>query len=146
MAILSLSATTVLAVAQRVFEDTNTVVDRRDVFNDGRVALDELTKHLRQAESVDAASTASAVTMPTYLDGTGATVVWRAVGTSAPYALERSTDGGVSYVEVLDSLASPEVFTYVQHDGVTDQVTVAFQLTTSTTVVELTTDIYLRNV
>jgi len=145
MAIMSVVATAVMSVAIQTLRTTNTVTDRRDVFNDGRFALDQMSTQIRQGESIDTTSTSQTLRFSGYLDGTAATIVWRATGSAAPYSLERSTNGGTTYVTMLESLGSQDIFTYTLHDGVTDQVTIAMELTTSTSTVDLTTDIYLRN-
>ena len=70
MAVMSIVATAVISVAMRVFGDTATIVNRRDVFADARIALDRMAKQFRQGESIEAgASDAGQVTMLTYLDG-----------------------------------------------------------------------------
>jgi prepilin-type N-terminal cleavage/methylation domain-containing protein len=144
MSIMSVIGVAVTMVAFRAFQDTNTVTNRADVFADGRFALDQMTTQLRQEESIDAASTSTAIAFASYLDGGASSVAYRVTGTAAPYALERSVDGG-TWVELSDSLASDQLFTYTQHDGITDQVTIDLHLQTNTTTVELTTDVYLRN-
>ena len=146
MAVMSIVATAVIAVAMRVFSDTATIVNRRDVFADARIALDRMAKQFRQGESIDmAASDAGQVTMLTYLDGVPATVVWRVDGTEPPFELQESRDGGVTFTTALSALESAEVFTYTVHEDVTDQVTIDLTLRTNTTTVPLTSDIYLRN-
>ena len=145
MVVMSVVATAAMAVALRTTQTTLTVTDRRDVFADGRFALDEMSKDLRQGESIDATSDADTVKVPSYIDGTAATIVWRAAGSAAPYVLQRSTDGGTSFVSVMDSLATSDIFVYTSHEGVRDQVTIALSVTTSTTTVDLTTDVNLRN-
>jgi hypothetical protein len=145
MSVMSIVATAVMTVSIQTVRTTNTVTDRRDVFNDGRFALDQLSTQIRQGESIDTTSDAQTLRLSGYVDGTAKTIVWRATGTTAPYSLEHSTNGGTSYVTLLSALASKDIFTYTAHDGVNDQVTVAMELVTSTSSVDLTTDIYLRN-
>jgi len=145
MVVITVVATAGLSVALRTMQNTLTVIDRRDVFADGRFALDQMAEDLRQGESVDSSSDADTVTVPTYLDGSAATVVWRATGTAAPYTLERSTDGGVSFIQLMDSLGSDQLFTYTDHEGVRDQVSIVMTISTKTADVELVTDVYLRN-
>ena len=52
MAVMSIVATAMMAVAIRSFTTTNTITNRRDVLTDGRIAIDQMTKQLRQGESV----------------------------------------------------------------------------------------------
>ena len=145
MAVMSVVATAVMSVAFSTLRTTSTVTNRRDVFNDGRFALDQLSGQVRQGESVDATSTAQTLRFSGYIDGVAKSIVWRATGTSAPYTLQQSTNGGTTYVTMLKTLGSNNLFTYTSHDGVQDQVTIALALTTSTSSVNLTTDVYLRN-
>lgn len=146
MLVLGIVATATIGLAMRAFSDTNTVIDRGSVFAEGRIALDRLTKQIRQATSIDQTwSTAQQIRFTGYLNGTPTTFAWRVTGTAPPYRLEESRNGGTSFVPVLGSLASPEVFTYTVHGGVTDQVTIRLRLMTRTTTVELTSDVYLRN-
>jgi prepilin-type N-terminal cleavage/methylation domain-containing protein len=147
MAVMSIIATAIMGVAVSVLSTTVNVTDRRDVFTDARFALDQITKDLRAGESVGSASDADTVSVETYRsrDGDAISVVWRAEGSSAPFTLQRSDDGGTTYKDVLDTLASNQLFTYTTHDGVTDEVTVALDLNTRTDTVPLTTDVLLRN-
>ena len=52
-AIMSIVSTAVIAMAMRTVDTSATIVDRRDVLAEGRIALDRLGKQIRQAESVD---------------------------------------------------------------------------------------------
>ena len=66
MAVMSIVATSVMAVAFRSFTTTSTITNRRDVLTDGRIAIDQMTKQLRQGESVDqTASDGSTITFDT---------------------------------------------------------------------------------
>lgn len=145
MMVMGVIATAAISVALRTMTTTITVTDRRDVFADGRFALDQLSEELRQAETVALTSDADTVSVDTYVDGTATDIVWRASGSAAPYTLERSLDGGATFTPMLETLASDQVFTYTSHEGVRDQVTIMLALTTSTSTVELTTDVYVRN-
>lgn len=144
MAVISVVGTAAMAVATSTMQSTLTVTDRRDVFADGRFALDQLAEDLRQAESIDASSDADTVTVPTYVNGTAATVVWRVTGGGAPYELQRSVDGG-PYATLVGSLASDQMFTYTAHEGTRDQVSIVMTMETRTSSVDLVTDVYLRN-
>ena len=145
-AIMSIVSTAVIAMAMRTVDTSATIVDRRDVLAEGRIALDRLGKQIRQAESVDTAySTQTQIKVATYLDGTPTTVVWRVSGSTAPFKLQESRNGGTTFVTVATSLSASNVFTYTTHAGLTDQVTIDISLATPTNVVHLTSDIYLRN-
>ena len=146
MLVMGIVAGAVTSVAVNAFKTTSTITNRRDVFSDGRIALDRMSKQLRQGESIaQASSTASTVTFDTYIDGVAKTVVWRVNGSAAPFELLESRDGGSNFNTVVSSLGSNSVFTYTTHGGVLDQVTIALTLVTDTTEVELTTDVHLRN-
>ncbi len=146
MLVMGIVATAVMSVAMRTFTTTATITNRRDVFADGRIALDRLSKQLRQAESIDGSgSSTSMITFSGYLDGAPATIVWQVTGSSAPYTLEASTLGGANPVPIVSFLADADVFTYTTHGTVVDQVTIRLPLQTNTTTVEFTTDVQLRN-
>ncbi|MGZ5349462.1 MAG: PilW family protein [Actinomycetota bacterium] len=145
-AIMSIVSTAVIAMAMRTVSTSATIVDRRDVLAQGRIALDRLGKQIRQAESVDTTySTATQIKVATYINGTPTTVVWRVSGSTAPFKLQESRDGGTTFSTVATSLSASNVFTYTTHAGVTDQVTIDISLATPTNVVHLTSDVYLRN-
>jgi prepilin-type N-terminal cleavage/methylation domain-containing protein len=147
MLVMGVVATAVMSVALRTFTTTATVTNRRDVLADGRNALDRLSKQLRQAESIDQGGTsASMITFSSYINGTPATIVWQVTGTSAPYTLEESTTGGANPVPVVTALSDNDVFTYTPSGSVLANVTIRLPLQTSTTTIEMTTDVQLRNV
>ena len=157
MAVMSIVATAMVAVAMRSFTTTATITNRRDVLADGRVAIDQMSKQLRQGESVDATSNASTLKFDTYIDGSDATIVWRVTGTSAPYTLEQSREGGApgTYAPLVSPLlckagtddgCSADPFTYTSHGGVVDQVTIDLTFQTTTSTIDLVSDVQLRNV
>jgi prepilin-type N-terminal cleavage/methylation domain-containing protein len=160
MAVMSIVATSVMSVAFRLFATTSTVTNRRDVLTDGRQAIDQMTKQLRQGESVDqAVSSASVLTFNTYIDGQRAVVTWRVVGTQPPYTLEQSRDilsitgdGGFAPLvspllckTVADTGCTADPFTYTSHGGVVDQVTIDLTFQTNTSSIDLISDVQLRN-
>jgi hypothetical protein len=76
-------------------------------------------------------------------------------GTSAPYTLEQSRDGGAHFAPLVspilcktasDTGCSADPFTYVQHAGIVDQVTIDLTFETNTSTVDLISDVQLRNV
>src|SRR4029453_14092122 len=106
MLVMGIVATAVMSVAMRTFTTTATITNRRDVFADGRIALDRLSKQLRQGESIDQRGPSpSSIHLPGYINGPPATIVWQVTGTSAPYTLEASTLGGANSVPVVSFLA-----------------------------------------
>jgi hypothetical protein len=159
MAVMSVVATAMIAVALRSFTTTATITNRRDVLTDGRVAIDQMSKQLRQAETVDTAvSGESLLKFDSYIDGTPTTIIWRVTGTGAPYTLEQSRDGDAATPHFAP-LVSPLVcktsadagctdhppFTLVSHGGVIDQVTIDLTFQTTTATVDLVSDVQLRN-
>jgi len=155
MAVMSIVATSVMSVAFRLFETTSTVTNRRDVLTDGRQAIDQMTKQLRQGVSVDQAnSSQSQLTFDTYIGGDPVTVVWRVTGSAPPYTLEQSRDGGATFAPLVSPLmckttsdtgctAAP--FTQTLHGGVADQVTIDLTFQTNTSSIDLISDVQLRN-
>jgi prepilin-type N-terminal cleavage/methylation domain-containing protein len=148
MAIMGIVATAVTAVAMATFTKTGTITNRRDVFGDGRIALDRLSKQLRQGVSVDPTSDVSTLKFSGYNDGLPVTIVWRATGAAAPYTLEESINGGTSYYTHLRSLTSKNVFTYTPSPAgsATREVAVALSLGTTTASTVISTEVNLRNV
>jgi type II secretory pathway pseudopilin PulG len=156
MAVMSIVVTSVMMVAFRTFTTTTTIMNRRDVLADGRTAIDQMSKQLRQGESVDqTTSGASTLKFSTYIDGTAATIVWRVTGSSAPYELEQSRDGGATFAPLVSPLqcktasdagCSVDPFTYTTHGGVVDQVTIDLTFQTTTSTIDLVSDVQLRNV
>jgi prepilin-type N-terminal cleavage/methylation domain-containing protein len=149
MLVMGVVASAVMMVAMRTFTTTATITNRRDVLADGRIALDRLSKQLRQAESIDSTcddTPTDSITFTGYIDGTAATIVWQTSGSAEPYSLEESTLGGANLIPIVSSLADDEVFTCSTDGTVRDQVSVRLPLRTSTTTVVLTTDVQLRNV
>lgn len=139
-AVMATVATAIMGFAMRVFTTTATIVERRDVFAEGRIALDRLGKQIRQGESITT-SQDSLIEFESYLDGEATTFAWRVTGSVAPFKLQESRDGGSTYVTVATSLTSNDVFDYPD----TDEVQIDLTLGTDTTTVALTSDVYLRN-
>lgn len=150
MLVMGLVASSVMLVAFRSFTDTATVTNRRDVLADGRVALDRMTKELRQGEVVSS-STSSRIVFNSYVTQSPKTIVWQATGTTAPYSLQQSLNGGTTYTTILRELSSKDLFVYTNHldaDGfsVTDLVTVTLVLQTRTgATITLSEPVQLRN-
>jgi prepilin-type N-terminal cleavage/methylation domain-containing protein len=139
-AVMSIVATAIMGFAMRVFTTTATIVERRDVFAEGRIALDRLGKQIRQGESITT-SQDTLIKFESYLDGEPTTFAWRVTGSAQPYALQESRDGGSTYETVATSLTSNDVFDYPDSDNVV----INLSLSTDTTTVALTSDVYLRN-
>lgn len=147
MLVMGMIVSAAFSLLFRAYETTGIVESRRDMLGEGQFALDQMTKHIRQAESIDqVVSGAGTIDMETYVNGTATSVVWRATGASAPYRLELSTDGGTNFRTVVNDLRSTSLFTYTSHDGTLDQVTVVLSLGTDSATVDISSDISMRNV
>lgn len=134
------SLLTVFASVQR----SATFVQARSETLDGmRLAVDRMTKEIRQATSINEASTASRLEMDTYVLGTSRHIVYEATGTQ----ITRSVDGGSSTV-LQGELATSSVFTYTPSTSDVKVVTVTLSVRPvrrpDTTLV-LTSEARLRN-
>ena len=117
----------------RVFTDTATIVDRRDVFADARIALDRMSKQFRQGETIDTAASDCGAGDDDHLHRRSADhggVAGRRRHRLRSQ-LQESRDGGTTFNTVLSSLGSADVFTYTVHEDVTDQITVELTLKTT---------------
>jgi len=102
-----------LTVFESVQRSTAFVQNRSESLDSMRLVLDEMTKEIRQATSVSAASTASYLDMTTYVLGVSKHIVYQATGTT----LTRSVDGG-SAVTMQSRITSTSIFTFT--DSVTN--------------------------
>lgn len=137
--VLSVITTAFLAVFGRALKDTGTVQGRRDYLSDMRVAMERMTKQIRQATEVDTAL-ADYIGMDTPINGQTHHVHYRVVGTT----LYREMDGGAS-VPVLENLTTPSVFTYTTVDGTIQQVAVRLVIDTGTRTLDLESEVEMRN-
>lgn len=143
--IMGIITTAVLGVAMRAFKDTTIISNRRDVLGDGQIALQRMTKDLRQGTSITTAtSTPSRIDMESYVDGTPTSISWRTQGSSAPYTLVRVVEGGTP-VPQLKQLASDQLFTYQTYDGLLNRISISMQLDTQTQDVPIQAEVFLRN-
>ena len=154
MVVMGIIVAAAMTVLFRVYTETSVVQNRRDVLGEGRIAIQQMTKQIRQATTIHnytaGVGDPTKIDMETYFGASLITdptthIVWRTTGSSAPYSLEVSMNGGTTYRTVVKTLQSASIFTYIQHDGVLDQVTVSLALGTKTTTVNLTDDVELRN-
>lgn len=106
--LVSASALTVLESGARTERGQRA---RAEAVEDQRIAFERLTKELRQAISVDTASTRSTLIMTTLIEGVEHDVTYDVVDGT----LRRSVDGGTA-VPVLSGLTSSEVFCYDPSD------------------------------
>lgn len=136
----------ILGVFQVVQRQSAYVKDRSETLDSMRIAVDRMTKEIRQARVVepDGTSPASRFEMTTFLLGVEADIVYAVAGDS----LTRSVNGGTADV-LQKNLASTSLFTYTSDTSGVVQV-VSFSLTVhpprrpDTTLV-LNSEIRLRN-
>ena len=144
MVILGVLTAAALALLFRAYTDTGIVESRRDVLGDARIALEQLSKQIRQATVVHT-QTSTQLDIETYLDGANHRVVWSASSGACPCTLSRTVDGGSPAV-ILETLQDTDVFAYTTLDGVLHQVTLKLAVGTKpTTTVEITSDVETRN-
>lgn len=127
------------------------VQERGRVLDEMRISMERMSKEIRQAEAIDAGSTASVLQIDTFVGGVSKTVVYEAEGTT----LARSVVGEAgSYTLIEDELSSPSVFAYTLPESgspVTDAKVIGITLTVEPeqlpeTVLSLTSEVRLRNV
>jgi len=152
LAVMAVVVAAALSVLFRAYGDTGIIENRRDVLGAGQTAMERMVKQIRQATSVnnypDTGSGGGGdpreVDMWTFLGGSPHRVVWQVVGAAAPYSLEAQTDGG-GFVTVIQSLASPDIFSYTEQDQALNQITITLSLGMDTNTVTITSDVQLRN-
>jgi len=99
----------IFASLDQIVKVDSYTADRTASLDDMRVALNRMTRELRQASSVDeATSTPSQIVFDTYGASGPRHVVYTATGTT----LTRRVNAGAA-ITVLTGLASTDVFTYV---------------------------------
>ncbi len=133
-----------LTVFESVQRSATFVQERSETLDEMRIALDQMTKEIRQAQEVETTSTASRLEMTTYILGVQKTVVYEVTGTS----LSKRVDGG-GVVPIQTHVASTNLFSYtVDSAGVIQLVSLDLQVhpqrRPDTTVV-LTSEARLRN-
>jgi len=136
----------ILGVFQVVQRQSAFVKDRSETLDTMRIAVDRMTKEIRQARVVEPDGTAPATRfeMTTFLLGVEADIVYAVVGDT----LTRSVNGGTADV-LQDDLAVTDMFTYTADtSGVVQVVSFSLQVhpprSPDTTLV-LTSEVRLRN-
>jgi prepilin-type N-terminal cleavage/methylation domain-containing protein len=159
MAVTLVIAGAAMSVFLRAMTETGVVTDRSQQQNDGRLALERMSKDVRQATALSATDkTATSLTMTTFTSTSGVskTVSWRLNPTATSACpvntcLQRSTDGWTTTTTEatnVKNMASPttDLFTYVNHDNVTDEVILSLKIGTKPSVtIPFSTTILLRN-
>jgi hypothetical protein len=143
MSLLSIVLVSLLTIFTSVQRSTAFVQNRSEALDEMRLVIDQMTKEIRQATSVSASSTASMLSMNTYVLGVAKQIVYQA----SVSGLTRAVNGGTPQV-LAKNLASFNVFTYtdsvttVQLVGMTLQVHPKFR---PDTVLVLASEARLRN-
>ncbi len=101
-----------LSVFESVQRSATFIQERSQTLDEMRVAIDQMTKEIRQAEVVQPTSTTARLEMTSYILGVQKTIVYQASGTT----LTRSVNGGASVV-IQSHLSSTNVFTYTPDSG-----------------------------
>jgi len=148
LAVMGVIVAATMTVLFSVYQQTGVVLNRRDVLGEGQIAMQQMTKQFRQATAINSSS-ATSLSVQTFTGPGDAPVqiAWQTSGSSAPYSLQKQTDGG-PFTTVLTSLTSPDIFpAYVDTDldGNVDQVRIELSLGTKTASVVLTSDVQMRN-
>lgn len=109
-----------------------------------RLAMEQMTKEIRQAADVRAGSSASFLDVDTYLNGVATHVSYTATGTT----LNRTANGVT--LPLLDRLSTTSLFTYDPSVTAPSVITITIQdspqyFKTDSTLITLTSEIQLRN-
>jgi Tfp pilus assembly protein PilW len=143
MALLLLVMASMMTVFTSIQRTTVKQEQRAHGRDDVRVALERITKDLRQASAINTGSGGALLDMQTYVNGTATRVVYTASGTN----LTR-TVGSTSRV-ILGRLSSTSLFTYAPAAPAATLVGVTLGIhpypTDTSTVVSLSSDVRLRN-
>ena len=144
IAILMLVIASILSQLTSAQRSESFAEDRSAALDETRASMARMTKDLRQATSIDPASTATNVWMTTYVRSTLTTVTYTISGTN----LLRTV--GTNPSEILQKdLASTSIFTY--EPSVTDAEVVSILLEVQPehspqTSVQMTSEVRLRNI
>lgn len=134
----------ILGVFQVVQRQSAYVQDRSETLDSMRIAVDRMTKEIRQASVIQVASVAGRLEMTTYILGVETEIVYEVDGQS----ITRSVDGGTAVV-LQDDLADGNVFVYTGDSGGVIQV-VGMTLNvhpprSPETILVLTSEVRIRN-
>jgi type II secretory pathway component PulJ len=127
MMIMSILLGAIVSVWSRAQGTSITVQDRTAYLNDMRVAMERMTKDIRQTTRVNT-RTASTFDAGTLVNGVKTRVAYTVSGGM----LYRSVDGGAS-VPLLTKLASSTVFTYTVSGGILTHVTILLTVRVNST-------------
>jgi len=133
------SLLTVFESVQRTAGFTQARVESTDQM---RLAIERLTKELRQATSITSTSTATTLDMQTYINGVQTHVVYASTGATL------SRTSGATTTIVMNDLDSTSVFAYAPSAAAAQVVTITFSVRPKQrpdTVLNLTSEVRLRN-
>jgi type II secretory pathway component PulJ len=125
VAVMAIVVAAVMSVWLRGQTESNTVNARSNDLNDTRLAMQLMTKDLRQAAAVHT-DTASTIDVDTYVNGVKHRIAYTASGSN----LTRSVDG-VNAQRLLSNLANTNLFTYSFVGSTLHQITILLTVNTS---------------
>lgn len=102
----------ILGIFQVVQRQTAYVKDRSEALDQMRIAVDRMTKEIRQARVIQVASTGERLEMTTYILGVEKDIVYEVTGEN----LTRSVEGGTPVV-LQEDVADKNVFAYTGDTG-----------------------------
>lgn len=117
--------------------------NRSETLDEMRLAMDQMTKDIRQATAIDASSGASRIEMDTYVLGTTEHVIYEASGTTLTRSIGASTSAPLQ-----TRLTTTAIFIYTPAVTGAQVVTITLRVTPRNapeTVLELVSEIRLRN-
>lgn len=143
--LLLLVMTTIVSLLTTVQRSQARHASRAHTNDITRIAMERITKEIRQASAVASGATASHLQITTYVNGTSTTVTYDAVGMQ----LTR-VSGGTTQV-LIDRLTSTNVFTYDPSATVPTTIQISLRVqpesfvTDANSTVELDSEVKLRN-
>jgi len=145
MMIFSIALAAMLTLFSGVERTAARQASRAEVNDQIRVAMDRLTKDLRQAETVRAGSSVSLLDMDTYINGVEHRVTYAISGTD----LTRSVDGATA-ITMLERLQSTTLYAYSPDVSDPSVVTITLisrpeRYSGDVVAVTLTSEVQLRN-
>jgi type II secretory pathway component PulJ len=124
-AVMAIVTAAVMSVWFRGQTESQTVYSRANDLNTTRLAMQMMTKDIRQAAAVHT-DTASTLDIDTYVDGDKHEIAYTASGTN----LNRSVDG-VAAQRLLTNLSNTNVFTYTFVGSTLHEVTILITIDTT---------------
>lgn len=142
VSIFSIVLASLLGVFVSVQRSQAFVTDRSESMDALRIAMDRLSKEVRQATSVTAQSPTS-MSMSTFVSGSAESVTWSV----ASGTLSRTNEWGQA-ATILKDVTNSDIFTYTPATGAPLVVTVRLEMRPRQSpdiLLELTSEIRLRN-